>query len=89
VFRQRFDAGVIAVRVGVDSVGTPTILRPLTEGAVVLDDGSGRMDRQSQKVIEATPTRTAVHDDTIYTLTPVGIAVHDGTSLTRLTFAAF
>jgi hypothetical protein len=88
-FRQSFDAGVIAVRVNADTIGAPTILRPIANGPVNIDDKGEMISGKNQKVLQATPTRTTVHDDTIYTLTPEGIAVHDGTTLTRLTFAAF
>jgi Beta propeller domain len=89
VFRQRFDAGVIAVRVGSDSIGASTILRPIANGPINVDDGSKGTAQRDQKVLQATPLRTAVHDDTIYTLTPEGIAVHSATTLTRETFTAF
>jgi hypothetical protein len=88
-FRQRFDAGVIAVRVNADTVGDPTILRPIGNAPVTVDEGSASSQRKYQRVIEATPLRTAVHDNTIYTLTSDGVAAHSTATFTRQTFAAF
>lgn len=86
--RDRFDAGVIAVRVGSDGLGTPTTLRPIANGPVTFD-ASGQISKSVQRLTEATPMRTVVFDGTIYTLTAGGVAVHSATDFDRLTFARF
>jgi beta propeller domain-containing protein len=84
-FRSRFDAGVIAVRIKADGVGTPTVLRPIANGPVT-SDRSGGLDPQLQRVTEASPLRTVVHADTIYTVTSAGVAAHSASTFARLTF---
>jgi len=85
---NRFDAGVIAIRVGQDSLGTPTTLRPLATGPITFN-GMGRIPRSVQRTTEATPMRTVVHDGSIYTLTSIGVAAHSATDFSRQTFATF
>ncbi|HST85829.1 MAG TPA: beta-propeller domain-containing protein [Kineosporiaceae bacterium] len=88
VYRDRFDAGVIAVRVASDGLGTPTTLRPIADGPVTFDS-SHTIAPSIQRTTEATPIRTVVQADTIYTLTPRGVAAHSASDFTRLTFASF
>jgi len=86
--RSRFDAGVIAVRIEADGIGTPATLRPIANGAVSFDS-SGPLSSKLQRLTEATPLRTVVHDGTIYTLTTAGVAAHTSTTFSRLGFAEF
>lgn len=88
-YRERFDAGVIAVRVGPDGLGDPTTLRPIADGPVTFD-GSSKIESETRRVTEAAPIRTVVHDGTIYTLTSSGVAAHASTAgFARLAFARF
>jgi hypothetical protein len=93
VYNERFDAGVIAVRVGPDSLGKPTVLRPIADTALrtptSLTSKTGPVITRFQKVTQATPMRTVVQGGVIYTVTPIGIAAHNGTDFHRLTFADF
>ena len=84
-----FDAGVIAVRVAANQVGTPVVLRPIAKGPIAESYGSTTAGARFQKIAQATPLRTAVQADMIYTLTPVGVAVHSATTLVRQAFAPF
>jgi hypothetical protein len=87
-YLDRFDAGVIAVRVSADGLGTPTTLRPIADGPITYDS-SHTIARSIQRTTEATPIRTVVQAGTIYTLTPRGVAAHSASDFTRLTFASF
>jgi hypothetical protein len=87
-YLERFDAGVIAIRVGADGLGTPTTLRPIADGPITFNpnrEGAPSIRRET----EATPMRTVVQDGTIYTLTPTGVAAHSAGDFTRLTYAEF
>jgi hypothetical protein len=86
--QSRFDAGVIAVRVGADGIGTPTTLRPIADGPVEFDS-VGEIKPKIQRLTSATPIRTVVQGGTIYTLTAEGVAAHTSTTFSRLTFADF
>ena len=85
---NRFDAGVIAVRVGADGLGTPSTLRPIAGGPITFD-GSASISPSVQRITESTPMRTVVHDGTIYTLTSSGVAAHSATDFHHLAFAKF
>ena len=85
---ERFDAGVIAVRVGADGLGSPTTLRPIANGPITFVGDRGAYSKV-QRTTEAIPMRTVVHDGTIYTLTQTGVAAHSATTFDRLTFAKF
>jgi len=85
---SRFDAGVIAVRVGPDGLGTATTLRPIASGPITFN-GSVEPSSKVQRTTDATPMRTVVHDGIIYTLTQTGVAAHSATTFDRLTFARF
>lgn len=83
---SRYDAGVIAVRIGADGIGSPNTLRPLSSGPVTFD-GSAKVDGRIERILAASPLRTVVHDGVIYTLTASGVAAHDGSDFRRLAFA--
>lgn len=78
----RYDAGVLAVRVGADGLSLDTILRPVADGPVV-DKGAGAYPGGGA------PLRTIVIDGRIYTVTYGGIAVHDLATFSRLGFFPF
>jgi hypothetical protein len=85
---SQFDTGVIAVRVGADGLGKPSTLRPIADGPTTFDK-SGEISPSVQRITEATPMRTVVHDGTIYTLTSSGVAAHSAADFTHLAFAKF
>jgi hypothetical protein len=87
-YQNRFDAGVIAVRVNADGLGTPTSLRPIADGPITFS-GDGKIAPSVQRITEAAPIRTVVQGGTIYTLTSSGVAAHSVSGFTHLTFAAF
>lgn len=80
---ERFDTGVIAVRVNDDHLTLEKVLRPVETGPVKGED----FDRiQPWKW---TPLRTVVIDGRIFTITNGGIAVHDARTLERIAFEEF
>lgn len=79
-----FDTGVLAVRVGDDSLELAGILRPVHDEPVKATEEPGMIEPWS-----TVPMRTMVIDDRIYTVTPAGLAVHSATSLERITFVEF
>jgi hypothetical protein len=85
---SRFDAGVIAVRVGPDGLGQAATLRPIADGQIDFPQ-TGNVPKKVSRITDAYPLRTLVHDGTIYTLTATGVAAHSGTTFDRLTFAEF
>ncbi len=87
-FVDRFDAGVIAVRVGADGLGTPSTLRPIADGPITFDS-SRELPQSIRRTTDATPMRTVVRDGTIYTLTSTGVAVHSAATFDRQTFSRF
>jgi hypothetical protein len=87
-YGERFDAGVIAVRVGAGTLSAPSVLRPIADSELRTSN-TGKSSATFQKVTQATPMRTVVQAGVIYTVTPTGIAAHNSTDFDRLTFAPF
>jgi hypothetical protein len=80
---ERFDAGVMAVRVDGDRLVLESILRVEADGPV-----TGK-DLWNLEPYRQVPLRTIVIGDRIFTVTSGGIAVHDGAGFERITFERF
>jgi hypothetical protein len=80
---ERFDAGVMAIRVEGDRLVLESILRVEAEGPMTGKDiWTGEPHRQ-------VPLRTIVIGDRIFTVTSGGIAVHDAATFERLVYERF
>lgn len=80
---ERFDTGVIAVRVSGTALSLEGILRP------VHDEPLESKELWRVDPWRTVPLRTYVIDGRIYTITHGGIAIHDGDSLERIAFAEY
>ncbi len=84
--RSTFDTGVLAVRVGTDTLSLDGILRTELDSEVVLDSEAdwGRVDPWRM-----VPQRTIVIDGFVYTVTEGGISIHSLDTLDRVTFERY